>query len=389
MRGEGHHCPHFGFLVFWHRLGWMDDFSSWYCYLINGSSIYMKKREAEQSVHQESCDRVKRIASDAIVSSSDSSGSLSAWLRQSGAKMDGLYFKTSDECGQTLGCFTNKAIEAGDILFTVPRRCLYGLRDVLDSELTNYILQEAEKREKVDICSAEKLLWTNMIASRLSPSANWSPYFDSLDKMSPSALSWPSDLLSLLDDTNQGTALKTLAQSLQDYHVLLVDIMQSSPEESQRHGLVAATCDLEALRWACGHYLSRRYPEHFHPCSATQSTHTLFQRRETNFGNLGTMVPLLDVLNHDDQRDWLRFDVQDDALVVISNYPRAPGDELFSNYGCLGNDQLLFAFGFAKAHNPFDEFNLKLKGMATFSIPVNGEISQVSAVFTSPLVDWS
>ena len=38
--------------------------------------------------------------------------------------------------------------------------------------------------------------------------------------------------------------------------------------------------------------------------------------------NLGIMVPLLDILNHDSSQEWLRFEVKNEALQVICNVPR-------------------------------------------------------------------
>jgi hypothetical protein len=36
------------------------------------------------------------------------------------------------------------------------------------------------------------------------------------------------------------------------------------------------------------------------------------------------------------------------------------GDELFSNYGPLSNEKLLFAYGFALSNNPFDAVSVRL-----------------------------
>jgi hypothetical protein len=40
-------------------------------------------------------------------------------------------------------------------------------------------------------------------------------------------------------------------------------------------------------------------------------------------GNLGSMVPVLDILNHNSERDWLAFDMESvpGVLRVVCNYP--------------------------------------------------------------------
>ncbi len=54
--------------------------------------------------------------------------------------------------------------------------------------------------------------------------------------------------------------------------------------------------------------------------------------REYGMQNLGVMVPLLDILNHDSSQEWLRFEVKDEALQVICNVPRKK-----VNYLCIHN----------------------------------------------------
>ena len=47
--------------------------------------------------------------------------------------------------------------------------------------------------------------------------------------------------------------------------------------------------------------------------------------------------------------------------------PPVQGCELFSNYGALSNEKLLFAYGFALPDNPFDAFAVKLKTSPSLS----------------------
>ena len=78
--------------------------------------------------------------------------------------------------------------------------------------------------------------------------------------------------------------------------------------------------------------MSRRYPGHF--CqqqvpeldtSLSQTDRDMRSRfeqyRETELGNLGSLVPLLDILNHNYDHDWLRFEYDAEFLSVICNHP--------------------------------------------------------------------
>ena len=70
--------------------------------------------------------------------------------------------------------------------------------------------------------------------------------------------------------------------------------------------------NMNTLIWARGHYLSRRYPSRFGgDKESNQNCHCLASdARELDMDNLGALVPLLDILNHDDKQDYLTFDVR-------------------------------------------------------------------------------
>ena len=90
--------------------------------------------------------------------------------------------------------------------------------------------------------------------------------------------------------------------------------------------------------------------------------------RDKGLENLGIMVPALDIINHNSEQEWLTLERSDSnsdsdsdsALKVICNVPRSKGEELFSNYGSLSNEKLLYAYGFAAENNEEDDFCAKL-----------------------------
>jgi hypothetical protein len=63
----------------------------------------------------------------------------------------------------------------------------------------------------------------------------------------------------------------------------------------------------------------------------------------------GCLCPLLDILNHrEGNKEQLSFDYTSDPLIlkVKTRVAVAKGDEIYSNYGDVSNDQLLLQFGF-------------------------------------------
>ena len=61
---------------------------------------------------------------------------------------------------------------------------------------------------------------------------------------------------------------------------------------------------------------------------------------------------------------------------MVCNYARKKGDELFSNYGLLSNEKLLFAYGFCIESNPHDSLTLKLMCRSNSSNNNNEQIER-------------
>ena len=87
--------------------------------------------------------------------------------------------------------------------------------------------------------------------------------------------------------------------------------------------------------------------------------------------DLGILVPALDILNHGDSSvEWLRLNTTDTHLQVIIMQSRKKGQQLWSNYGGISTERLLFAYGFAIEKNDHEELALHLKlGTKTGDVP--------------------
>jgi len=128
-----------------------------------------------------------------------------------------------------------------------------------------------------------------------------------------------TDTISL---SNLGNSLLESQNRIESQSELLDDIRLKFPEKCSSL-LPPDIFNLESLLWARGHYLSRRYPGKYSlPADNddnSASEHHLGQ--EKGLQSLGCLVPLLDMLNHNHDHDWLRFHVEKDFLHVICNYP--------------------------------------------------------------------
>lgn len=284
--------------------------------------------------------------------------SLLEWFQANGfTGLDNVDFKISQTCNNTLGCFAKKSFHKGEVLFTIPQSHIIGQHEVLDSEISQYILKQVKELHLESKISLEFLYWLFLISAK--EQEKYGEYLNSLSAESPSLLNWDSQMLLLLEDTNLAASISDLKDSIDRYVEVLDTIRKNSPKEAALL-IPAVRFNKTSLIWAAGHYLSRRYPAKF-GINVDESLRIEGISKEKNLGNLGTMVPLLDILNHDHEEEWLRLEVRQNSLVVLCNHSVREGQELFSNYGDLSNGQLLFAYGYALVDNPNDDFLVKLK----------------------------
>lgn len=128
-----------------------------------------------------------------------------------------------------------------------------------------------------------------------------------------------NQLLESIEGTNLMSSLKESRLRLQQQADLLDIIRTHFPSESSP--LIPENhFNLDSLLWARGHYLARRYPATFiHEGGKASSS--LSVTREKGFQSRGCLVPLLDILNHNHDHEWLTFEISADFLRVICNHP--------------------------------------------------------------------
>ena len=276
--------------------------------------------------------------------------------------LENVEFKVSALCGDSLGCFALKDFKLDDVIFAIPQNFIFSIGNASSSVIAQRLREFAlGSCGKSSLVTSELLIWLGMIEHRYNSTSLFAPYFTSLDPMSPSPLSWPE---ALFNEALCGTNLACLVgekEKLQRHIEFLKAARKHySTAENSEEWLPESVFNLENLIWARGHYLARRYPGHFARGESLVDERGKLDGREVGLENLGSLVPLLDVLNHDSSRDWLRLEVKDESLLVICNFAVKCGEELFSNYGSQTNERLIFAYGFSIEDNEEDAVTLRL-----------------------------
>jgi len=291
---------------------------------------------------------------------------LNKWFAESGfLGLEHLEFKLSTRCNNSLGCFAKKSFELNDVLFSIPQKHTVNIYDILSTPLSTFIIEQSRLYKLLDICTIEFLFWLHMIAERATNKDNI--YIQSLSSNSPFLNQWDSNLLSLIEHTNLFKSIQHMDIRIQQYLTFFQHLYQEIPEQAIM--MLPPDCfnHPHAFYWAIGHYLSRRYPSQYaiDTNKSTTGIDLSVLKQEDNLGQVGALVPLLDILNHQNDHEYLRYEYNNHNgyLQVICNHPIAQGDELYSNYGILSNEQLLFAYGYALLDNLYDTLPMRLRSL--------------------------
>lgn len=259
------------------------------------------------------------------------------WLKSAGCQgLEYLDIKESfslegDSSGY--GCFAKKTFAVGDILFTVPQQCIFSLSNVIALPFSDALLRFADGIGKSELVSAEFLIWLEMCRHKANPTCHFHAYFASLPSEDPTVYNWSDDLQSCFEATNIAAMLheqnkqrlqaqfdlfRTFWAAIYDNDNHLYDVLSSDASYQN-----LSSISMETFMWARGMYLSRRYPDTYAmpPSGPKQPPGKI--GRESNFGNTGALVPLLDILNHRPGNCWLVFNATPTELQVVCNHPIA------------------------------------------------------------------
>ena len=208
------------------------------------------------------------------------------WLKSHGSEIsDQITFKNSPECGNTLGCFAKGDLCKGNLLFAIDLECILSIHQLFASDLF-------QKMNAIDQNlfpnTLELQLWLFMVHQKHNSNSHFFPYLSSLSSVSPCPFEWPLDLLKALNGTNLESIFSDNAYNSNLYFIN--EFIRHFPDEFPSNFSA-----LSSLKWAKGHYISRRYPNKY--SLGAYILHSTF-KREHQLDKIGALVPLLDILNH-------------------------------------------------------------------------------------------
>lgn len=266
------------------------------------------------------------------ISTSNNSSALMMWMEKNqiqGISNTDVKFIDVMDCG--LGCFACRDFKVGEPIFIIPQSCILSFGDVQHSATIALVRSTIEAIGHQHLLTPEFLIWLYMCEQLAEPGSHFYPYLSSLDKCGPSISTWHHSLLESLTGTNIISSIDAVKKNLLEKMELISRINSAfratcSPQPS-KDLLPAETYNIERLTWAFSHYISRRYPGSFAKEWAYTNMDGLYTER--GLGNLGSMCPLLDILNHKSGGDWLKLEAKDGALHVICNEPISEVSQIY------------------------------------------------------------
>ena len=219
-----------------------------------------------------------------------------------------------------LGCFAQRSFRAGEVLFTVPQKCIFSAANGASGPFVPALLKYARNNSLSHLISSELLLWAEMCRQKWEPRSYFHGYLISLSDIEPSLASWNDELRQGFEGTNlAGSIVNHMILKVQQQAQLLLDFKKSREFEGDLSA-PDAMWSYESLLWARGHYLSRRYPGSF-AVDESGSTKTGVPGIEGEIwlDRQGALVPLLDILNHKPGGKWISFEASPQHLKVICN----------------------------------------------------------------------
>ena len=233
--------------------------------------------------------------------------------------------------GKGLGCFAKRAFLVGDTVFKIPQKCILGIDQALSNTILKSLKDYMLGLDSEFQLTPEIQIWLLMCIHERDSNSHFGSYLRTLSHSSlPTIAEWQEIFLSGLVGTN--LSLKCDEVKVMDQYLAknLREIQQQLSMKNCDNQFIQfmSILSIDSLRWARAHYLSRRYPGQF---SYTTKANPYQDHKDPEMEELGCMCPLLDILNHDNSQDWLRFEITEDFLFVKCNAPIEVNHEIYSN----------------------------------------------------------
>ncbi|XP_038004445.1 N-lysine methyltransferase SETD6 [Motacilla alba alba] len=264
-------------------------------------------------------------------SSADPLSGFLAWCGRAGVELNPKVRLSREGAVAGYGMLAAEELEAGEVLFTIPRTAL------LSQHTTSIhaLLQEAQ--ESLQSQSGWVPLLLALLHEYTASSSHWQPYFSlwqdfrSLDH----PMFWPQEERTrLLQGTGIPEAVdKDLANIQLEYNSIILPFMETHPDifDPKLH-------TLELYKELVAFVMAYSFQE------------PLEEEEEDEKGpNPPMMVPVADILNHVANHN-ANLEYSPQCLRMVTTQPVKKGQEIFNTYGQMANWQLLHMYGFAEPY---------------------------------------
>ncbi|NXX15389.1 SETD4 protein, partial [Podargus strigoides] len=257
---------------------------------------------------------------------------LKTWLKDRGFEDSNL--KPAEFWGTERGLMAIKALQAGDLIISLPEKCLLTTGTVLSSYLGEYIMKwKPPVSPLIALC-------TFLIAEKCAGEKSlWKPYLDVLPKTYTCPVCLEHDVVSLLPEP--------LRKKAQEQRTLVHELYMSSkaffsslqPLLAENTGTIF---NYSALEWAW----------------CTINTRTIYMKHSQRecFSlepDVYALAPYLDLLNHSPNvQVKAAFNEQTRSYEIWTNSQCKKYEEVFICYGPHDNQRLLLEYGFVAIDNP-------------------------------------
>jgi RNA recognition motif-containing protein len=299
------------------------------------------------------------------------------------------------------------------------------------SESDDPSVASSEILEEFRACSdsgdGNALVHAKPISKPLGSLDTFAPYARTLPSSVSMPLCWKRNELALLAGCIPGAAvLQDVAASTYQLASEFVALLEAGIHERFPQTFPDGFLTWERWVWAAAVFSSRTLPGSCYTnkddesaASFTPDNENEFQSQPEVWQELGVMIPLLDMANHEVEENQVTWkpcvpasDISEEVAPAgdddstssrESHPPRArlhkkvrKGSELFVCYGQLGNQHLILQYGFAQLNNPLDEVRMgwgladavgNVDAPENYSALVNMGLSRKYRVFESSDAD--
>ncbi|XP_053561924.1 SET domain-containing protein 4 [Bombina bombina] len=257
---------------------------------------------------------------------------LKRWLKVRG--FQNHHLRTAEFTDTGRGLMTTKFLQQGELIISLPEKCLITTDTVLQSYLGKYITEWSPP------ISPLLALCTFLITEkRAGDNSQWKPYVAVLPRTYSCPVYWESVVVHLLPEPAKQKALEQVAE-LHELYLSSLPFFYSL--QSLFHDSTENIFTYDAVRWAW----------------CTVNTRTVYMKHKQRFGlstepNNYALAPYLDLLNHSPAvQVEAAFNEKSRCYEIRTMDGCRKYEQVFICYGPHDNQRLLSEYGFVAANNP-------------------------------------